>query len=293
MKYGIIANPCSGTLSIDKKNNILKQAAKFLGDECIIAGLDTKSAKEFCDCVKDIENNVDIIIGCGGDGTICDIINTIRPETTIAYLPFGTGNALKYTLHLSGSVIKNLNQIKNGKTRYADLILCDAEKKALFASVGLDGHILKLREQYIREDKSNRLKGLLPYIKATAKSITKDYVRSNVEINIDGEIINVPDFLSIIVTKIPYYGFGLNIVPDAKISDGNIHILYLNSGILKICYGIAASFLYKNKIGEYKRAEKISIKTNIDLYLQIHGTLEKKNNYFQFEILPDKLKMRY
>lgn len=293
MKYGIIANPCSGTMSIDEKNNILKQASKFLGDECIIAGLDTKSAAEFCDCIKDIENNVDIIIGCGGDGTICDIINTIRPETVIAYLPFGTGNALKYTFHLPGSIIKNLYQIKNGTTRHIDLILCDNEKKALFASVGIDGHILKLREQYILQDKSNRFKGLLPYIKATAKSIMKDYVRSDIEINIDGKIINVPDFLSIIITKIPHYGFGLNIVPNANINDGNIHVLYLNSGILKVCFGIAASFLYKNKIGEYKTAKKINIKTNIELYLQIHGTLEKKNNYFQFEILPDKLKVRY
>ncbi|MBI5418023.1 NAD(+)/NADH kinase [Candidatus Poribacteria bacterium] len=293
MKFGFVVNPCSGGLSIDDKYKILKQASKALDGECIIAGLDTNSRIEFCDCIKDLENKVDIIIGCGGDGTIYDIINSINEQTIISYLPLGTGNALKYTLQLPHSITKTAAQIKNGKIHLVDLILCSNDKKALFASVGIEGKILKLREKYLLPKGGANIKGLIPYIRAAKDAIFKEYERHNIKMNIDGKIIEIENVLSLIITKIPYYGFGLNVVPEAILDDECIHLRCINSNTLNICYGILTSFLYKNKIGKYMKAKKINIQSDKELILQIHGDLGKENKNFNFEILPNKLRIIY
>ncbi len=293
MKFGFVVNPCSGGLSIDNKYKILKQASKFLDGECIIAGLDTKSRQEFHNCIKNLENNVDVIIGCGGDGTIYDIINSISDQTTISYLPFGTGNALKYTLQLPNSITKILEQIKNGKVHLLDLILCNNDRKALFASIGIDGKILKLREKYLVPKGGANIKGLIPYIRATKDAIFKEYERCNIKLDIDGKIIEIENVLSLIISKIPHYGFGLNIMPEAVIDDKYLHLRCINSRTLNVCYCILTSFLYKNKIGKYIKAKKINILSDKELFLQIHGDLIKESNHFNFEILPNKLRMIY
>ncbi|MBI5208269.1 MAG: NAD(+)/NADH kinase [Candidatus Firestonebacteria bacterium] len=293
MKFGFAINPYSGNLTIDNKYNVIKKASKLLDGESIIAGLDTKSKIEFRDCIKDLENKVDVIIGCGGDGTIYDIINSIKEQTTISYLPLGTGNALKYTLPLPNSITKNLKQIKNGKVHLVDLILCNNDKKALLASIGVDGQILKLRKKYLIPKGGSNIKGFIPYIRATIDAIFKEYERCNIKIDVDGNIIEIENALSLIITKIPFYGFGLNIMPEAVLDDGNLHLRYINSGTLNVCYGILTSFLNKNKIGKYIKAKKISILSDKKLILQIHGDIEKEDNNFDFEILPNKLRMIY
>jgi diacylglycerol kinase family enzyme len=49
----------------------------------------------------------------------------------------------------------------------------------------------------------------------------------------------------------------------------------------------------KCKIGEFKKCKKITITSNKKIPIEMHGDPQKAEKKFEFEIIPDALKMRY
>lgn len=287
MKYGIMMNPVSGVYSLDKKRKFSKSFCKIFED-CVADGFDTKSKEEFCDCARDLSQKVDTLVVCGGDGTFLDVINSVDMDQTLAYIPFGTGNALKYALDYPKNLKRIAKKIKNGKEKSLDLLLCEG-KKAFMSSVGIEAYIMKKSEEY-RCEKA----GFKRYAKATMKSLMEGYARTNAEVDIDGEKLDVKKAISLTVTKIPYYGYGLEMVPNAKFDDGNLHFLSFNSMSYDIPYMLlSTAIMGRNEAGNYKKAKKIKITTEDDIDLQINGDYEKKAKEFNFEVLPNRLKIRY
>ena len=93
MRYTIITNPVSGTMTADQKRAALAQAAEILDTE--INGLDTTTAEEFGQCAKELATRCDVLVAAGGDGTFSDIINAIdTAQTPVFFLPLGNGHAL-------------------------------------------------------------------------------------------------------------------------------------------------------------------------------------------------------
>ncbi len=319
MKYGIIVNPVSGKLSIDKKRRKLKKVSNVLGEDCIIGGFDTESKEQFCACAKDLAEKVEVLIVAGGDGTVSDIINAVDSEVVLSYLPFGSGCALRYALNMPFGLKKIAEQIRDGRQHSLDLILCDNSRKAFMASIGLEAAILQER----RDLQKFGIKGPPAYAIATIHQILTDYKRADTTINIDGQTYNVPNALSTIITKIPYYGYRMKIVPHAEFGDGHLHLLAINANQTDVIRGVINSFrsergiakfltgnnmpddsfiskkairrLFINEelLGEYKNGSCIRITTKQERYLQTDGDLYRKGTEFRFEVLPGALKMRY
>jgi len=88
-------------MTVDQKRTVLAKAAKIL--DAKIYGLDTATSEDFTQCARDLATHYDVLVTAGGDGTFSDIINSIdTAHTTIAYLPLGTGNAMRYALRIKG-----------------------------------------------------------------------------------------------------------------------------------------------------------------------------------------------
>ena len=51
-------------------------------------------------CAAELAREVEVLIVAGGDGSFSDAINALDSQTTFAYLPFGSGCALRYALDL-------------------------------------------------------------------------------------------------------------------------------------------------------------------------------------------------
>ena len=287
MKYGIIANPKAGKLKVDEKKKVLEEISDVLGD-CKVYGLDTKSAEDFRGCAKEVSKKAGVLVVAGGDGTFQDVINAVDSETTLSYIPFGSGNAIKYALSLPHTRLEITEQIKNGKKHSLDLILCDNGRKTFIADIGIGGHIVTEREKNLELG----MKGRLAYTLATAK-IVLGYERKEATVTIDEQVFDFSNVWSLVLTKIPFGGYGMNVVPEAKLDDGYIHFLAVTSSIPILAYGLVTSFLDGNKIGKYMTGKKIHIKTKKEEYLEIGGDVERKGQCFMFEILPGTLKMRY
>lgn len=287
MRYAIISNPVSGAMPVEQKRAKLSKVAKILDAD--ILGLDTTSSDDFRQCAREIAGYCDVLVAAGGDGTLSDVINAIDIEkNNIAYLPLGTGNAMKHALSYKGELSDIAIRIKNGSINEYDLINCDNKKKAFMASVGIEADILRIRDKYLARGNT----GLKSYFNAAIKSYFKEFKRTKALINLDGSTFKVDKLLSLMVVKQPYYGFGMNVVPAAQFNDGKLHVLYLNGGLLNTSIACLTAFAGGNRIGRHLSGSNINLKLEQPLTLQIDGNMEWESNNFNFQILPGALKIK-
>lgn len=287
MKYGIIGNPVSGKRSLDEKQKILNEVAGILKD-ATVAGLDTKSPEEFSRCAQELSRKVKILLVAGGDGTFSLVMNSVSRDVPLGFLPFGSGDVVRHTFNLPRCPKENAHAILAAKEHLIDAICCDGKTKALFASIGIEGSILLERDKYLIND----LLGFTAYGLSTLKVLFDGYVSADLRVLMDDREVTTSSSLTAVITKLPYYGYGFKVVPQAQYDDGYLHLLILNTGPLGALYALATSLMGGNRIGEYYKAKEINITSSIEQLLQRNGDPEQeKRTNFSFKILPKELKI--
>lgn len=282
----MIINPKAGPTNTQRKVQLLHTVQEILGD-CEIRGLETTSRDEFMQCAAELAREVDVLIVAGGDGSFSDAINALDSQTVFSYLPLGSGCALRYALDLPPQLSRIAKRIKEGCLRQYDLILCDGVRKGFMTSIGLEADILHRRESL----RDSGIRGPQAYAIATFGSFFTDLERTDMSILIDGEELPVPNAVTAIVTKIPYYGYKMKIVPNAVFDDGHLHLLAINSGWAEIVGGMANAFLKENRMGIYRKAREIRITTQRERYAQVDGNIYRKGTTFEFKVLPQALRI--
>jgi len=287
MRYAIITNPASGKMTVDQKRIVLAKAAEIF--DANIYGLDTITADDFGQCARELATYYDVLVTAGGDGTFSDIINSIdTAHTTIAYLPLGTGNAMRYALEYKGSLADIAMRIRDGKIHEYDLINCDEKKRAFMVSIGIEGALIRLRNQYLAQGAT----GFKTYLRAAFNAYFREYKRTIATITVNDAIFDTENLLSLMVVKQPYYGFGMNVVPEARFDDRKLHILCINSGLFKCTIGVVTAFTIGNRIGKYCTSQKTSVQLERPLILQIDGNYAWKSDVFSFTVMPNALKIK-
>jgi diacylglycerol kinase family enzyme len=287
MHYAIITNPVSGKMTVDQKRAVLAKAAEILDAE--IYGLDAITADDFGQCARELATHYDVLVTAGGDGTFSDIINSIdTAQTPISYLPLGTGNAMRYALEYKGSLADIAMRIRDAKIQKYDLINCDEKKRAFMASIGIEGTLIRLRNQYLTQGAT----GFKTYLCAAFNAYFREYKRANATITVDDATFEAKNLLSLMVVKQPYYGFRMNVVPMARFDDRKLHILYISSGLFKCAIGGATAFTIGNRIGEYRTGQKLAVQLERPLILQIDGNNAWDADNFSFTVMPNALKIK-
>ncbi|MFH2218429.1 MAG: diacylglycerol kinase family protein [Pseudomonadota bacterium] len=287
MKYAIITNPVSGNLNVDQKRSRLAGAAKILNAE--IHGLDTGSVDEFFQCARELAPRCDVLVAAGGDGTLSDVIHAVDTRRTpVAFLPLGTGNAMGYALNYRGNLTRIARRIRDSRIREYDLIDCDGKARAFMASVGIEGAILQCKGKYT----ARRFTGFAAYFMAVFHAYFKQYKRFFVKGVVDGSEVEVRNLLSLMVVKQPYYGFGMKVVPEARLDDGRLHLLFVNSGFFESVFGGITAFTVGNRIGHYRTGRQLDIKLGHPATLQFNGNVGWAADAFTFTVLPGALKIK-
>ena len=287
MHYAIITNPISGKMSADQKLSVLAKPAEILDAE--IYGLDTVTVEDFGQCAQELASKCDVLVAAGGDGTFSDVINAMHTgHKPIAYLPLGSGNSMAYALGLTGTLSHMAMRIKEGRIHDYDLIECDEKRRTFMSSVGLEGTVLRLRDQYLAQGTS----GFRVYFRAVLKAYFKEYRRLHAEITLDGVTFTVKDMLTLMVFKQPYYGYGMKIVPRARWDDGLLHILSIDSGLFGSIIGAVTSFTIGNRVGQDRSGLKLAVKLDRPVVLQVDGNMGWEAHRFNFRVLPKALKIK-
>jgi diacylglycerol kinase family enzyme len=179
-------------------------------------------------------------------------------------------------------------RILEGKIHEYDLISCDEKRRAFTASLGFEGTVIQLRDQYLGEG----LTGMKAYVKALSNAYFVAYKRSNATVIVDGEALDVPNLLSVMVVKQPYYGYGLKVVPKARFDDRRLHILWTNAGFVSACVGLATAFWIGNPVGQYRRGEHVHVVAEKPLPLQVDGSYAWEACDFSFHVLKKAFRIK-
>jgi diacylglycerol kinase family enzyme len=194
----ILANPASGSLAANQRYGLLKEAAAILGAE--VHGLDTRSAEELTQCARDLAGRCGLLVVAGGDGSFSLVVNNIDlRQTCLAFLPFGTGNALTHALGYRGGIRRIAARVRAAGTHRLDLIDCDGRRKAFMASLGIDGCAIGLYEKYKRRG----YRGLNAHLRAGLRATLIAYRPTGACVAVDGAVRQVKKLYSLMVVKQP------------------------------------------------------------------------------------------
>lgn len=287
MHYAIIVNPVAGHLNLDQKRAMLAQPAALL--KAPIVGLDAATARDFVRCARETAAQCDVLVVAGGDGTLSEIINGVDVSTQpIAYLPMGSGNAMGYALNYRGGVLAIAQRIKDAKVSSYDLILCNGQKRGFMASIGIDGQIIRLRDQHHKIG----LSGFKSYYKAIFQAYFGQYRPFNVRMDIDERESQAVNVLSLIITKQPYFGYGMKVAPRARLDDGRLHLVCIRSSLGQLLLGWATAFTIGNRAGKCLKAKRLRVCLNHSSPLQIDGDSAWCGDVFDFKVLRGALRMK-
>lgn len=121
-KCVIIMNPESGKLKNKENINELYDILRKYGYEAEIKY--TKAKKDATEIVKSLEDDIDLVISAGGDGTLNEVVtgNVERAhKLTLANLPMGTTNDVGNMYGLTKNYQKNLEVLLQGVKKTIDV----------------------------------------------------------------------------------------------------------------------------------------------------------------------------
>ena len=200
-------------------------------------------------------DKTDLIVACGGDGTINEIINEIKERKfKIAIVPIGSGNGIARHFKIPLDISKSLDLILRHNYTFVDI---GKVNESLF----LGNVAFGIGADFIKNYHKIKNKGLVGYFLAFIKTIFSIKEKQFI-IDIDGEtIISTP--LILIVSNTNQQGYNFTVTPKAKTDDGLLDMFIVENSsffkniinVFKIVFGLN---FYPGK-SIYKKIENLSI----------------------------------
>ncbi|MGC8829224.1 MAG: diacylglycerol/lipid kinase family protein [Verrucomicrobiia bacterium] len=221
-EFVIIANPVAGTqkapyLAVEILNRLKKQGAKAR----IILSQKPKEATKIAAQLESPEN---ILVACGGDGTIQEIISGIRnQQTTVGIIPGGRCNDFARAIGISKTFSPDrLAEILiAGKTRAFDCGEVNGKKFLTVATLGFDSEVSRFVET-----RKLLLKGTGAYLYGVIRALLK---YNPIEIKLKTDDFEYKGKILLCATaNTPFYGGAMKIAPVAKPDDGYLNLCIVN-----------------------------------------------------------------
>lgn len=216
-----------------------------------------------------IDNQYDIIVAVGGDGTINEVATTmIGASQTFAIVPYGSGNGLARHLHLPLKPDKVITEVINkGVKSKIDTAAMNGVPYISIAGVGFDAIIA----DFFAQDPH---RGIKTYVKL----VTKEYLHfqpKKYHLILDGkeEIDCEPFFISFANSN--QFGSNAVVSPTASLNDGLLDIcIFKKPNMLQVPY--VATRLLTKKIDrthfvDIHKAQKIQVIRENDEIANIDG----------------------
>ena len=266
----LIVNPNAGRGKVQKRIPKIKEDLIKTGyDVDIINTRKNFSAK---DIIKEYDKKPDIVICCGGDGTVNDLVNAVmnlenRPK--ISFIPLGTINDFARTIGLSRKKYFMQGIFKNYSEKKSDIGKINEKYFTYVAAFGAFTAV-----SYVTSQRLKKCLGKLAYFIVGIKYFFK--IRSyKVKLGIDGEKIEKECIYGSVSNSKSIGGFQWFRKRDIAIDDGKFEVLLINKPKYKIQYlSIIFDILlrrYQSKNFFYKQGSKIEITSEKSLTWTIDG----------------------
>jgi diacylglycerol kinase (ATP) len=292
-QVAIIFNPRAGSI----KGNIsrietLRVELKKLGFECADEfWMPTSRAGEAAELVsKAVKMNANVIVICGGDGTINEAVQVIvGSDIPLAILPAGTANVLAKEMSLPTSPEGLAELIARNSSRRISVGL--AENPAtkwkryflLMAGIGIDAAIIEAVNPQLKKQF-----GIGSYIAAGLKTLA-DWKLTPFDLRANK--ISYPATFAVIANAANYAAW-FKISPDSKMESDSLNLCAFNSTNRITYLGYAAMSLFgahtKAANVVYEPISEIFAESEVPVPVQLDGELVG-HLPMKFSIVPNAL----
>ena len=220
-----------------------------------------------------IKQNANIIVACGGDGTINEIINQIaNTKIKLGILPLGSGNGIAKHFKIPNNIYKALNLIVSNNSKFSDLGKIDE-----FYFLGNLG--FGFENEFINQYQKLKGRGFIYYLFGFIMASFK-FNYNTFEIKKNNKTKKIKPF-AFTISNLNQQGYNVSITPKARNNDGLLDVaIFEKKNIFKIVkFLFFILFKIKNQTLEEFRIKKIDVKNMGKDYLdfQIDGEHHKIN----------------
>jgi len=235
-----------------------------------------------------VEQQTDVVIAVGGDGTINSIIQALAgSETALGVIPSGTFNVWARETGIPMDIRVARDILVNGQTRRIDLGLVSNRYFLLMAGIGFGGTVT-----YAVKKKSMKRLGIPGYL-LTGIRLGLGFESFRATVNFDGRIEKTRA-LQIVVGNTQLYGSLLKFTWQAKCDDGLLDVCIVRSPKKLERIIVMLDFLLqrneRRKWVTYTTCKSVEIRTRKPVNFQVDGE-PLGNTPATFVIVPGALKV--
>ena len=266
----LIVNPNAGKGKVQKRIPEIKVDLTKTGYNVDI--INTQRRNPIKNIIKEYEKKIDIIICCGGDGTVNDLVNCVmemEKKPDISFIPLGTVNDFARTIGLFRKKYFKQEIFKKYTKKECDIGKFNNKYFNYVAAFGAFTPV-----SYVTSQKLKKCFGKVAYFIVAVKYFFK--IRTyKINLNIDGERIEKECIYGSVSNSKSIGGFQWFRKRDIAIDDGKFEVLLINKPKNKIQYiNIAFDILFKryqSKNFFYRQGSKIQISSGKSLSWTIDG----------------------
>lgn len=275
--FYVIVNPISGK---GKGKFVAKEIAKAFNAKNIRHEIIfTTRVGEAIELTQNgIQENYDVIVAVGGDGTVNEIAGEVaNSNKKLGIIPIGSGNGLARDLNIPINTKASIKNLLLGSEKIIDVGYCNNKFFACTAGVGFDAH---MGERF----KNLENRGIIGYIKTFLKEFftykSEDYI-----LNIDNQEIKVNAFL-ITIANCKQWGNNFYISPKAKNNDGKLEICVIRKfpKILfpVLVYRLMCKNIHYSQFYDSFSCDSASILKENELIFHVDGEPQLEKNEIKF-----------
>lgn len=272
-KYMVVYNPSSGKEVVQQ--NMFQIARSFLVDEDVsITFISTKKKGDAIAASKiACKERYDLIIACGGDGTINEVVNGImysECKSKLAILPSGTVNDFASFMKIPTSIAGFTKMLKDKRTKKIDVGLAN---ETYFINVVSGGAFTNIPHE-IASDIKTIFGKYAYYFQAAIELPNQIYKSYHLTIESMERTFDI-EALVFIASNTPSIGGFKHFSPSAKYNDGLMDVLIIEKTnpliMLEIFTGMASGDHINHPNVHYFKTRELSIKSNDALTIDIDG----------------------
>ncbi len=220
------------------------------------------------------ESGCEVVVACGGDGTVNEVANGLAgSETALAVIRGGTANVWAKEIGVPRDPMSAVRLLTEGRRRRVDLGVVESAAGEsrfflLMAGIGLDGHVVgrvpvRLKRRF----------GAVAYL-AYALADGLRFRPQPASMVIDGETVT-GDVLWLLAGNTRSYGGLLNITHHAQVDDGLLDMYAFMGRSVARKLGLSLRVLAHQHDGapgiEYRRGREVRLSTPAPMECQVDG----------------------
>lgn len=275
MAYAFILNPSANRTRAERAEEWLREQVEsyWPGSKILI----TSSKSDIKRAVQEAASDFNIIIACGGDGTVNETFSRIvdllpeNPGLTAGVLPMGSGNDFAKSVGLSSNPRLAIEQLRTNKIEPIDYVEYKTNQGSGYMfntmNLGLGGQI------NWEAAKVKKLKGPAIYVYAALKSLMK-VVSCNIKFKMDDDLSN-ESMVMLTVANGAVEGGNFKVAPIANNTDGLLDVVTVRPLNALLLLPLLPLFLIAKQhwysIVSFRKCRKLNLTSDKAVPLHVDG----------------------